>query len=174
MTSRLSTTLQVLGLCLLLTLVVPCFFSSIRIYFLAAPMVMLFYNATRVQTLLISLLCGCYLDALMASPRFGFLGLSFAITSWFLYDWRLYFFKDSRSTILIMTYCFSFLLTIVQNVVALIFDLPTPVYSLSWVFSDLVVMPLVDAFFAWTFFSLVPSIWQFYRLYMKRRKEREE
>ena len=173
MNNSLSSSLWSLVFCLLLTLFLPCFFSSVHIHFLSAPIVMLFYNATLVQTLWLSLLSGCFCDSLMTSPRIGFLGLSFAITSWLLYDWRLYFFKDSRSTILIMTYCFSFVLTAVQNVIALFFDLPVAVYSFRWFLSDLIFMPLVDAIFAWTLFSLLPFFWQLYRIHRKRRKERD-
>ncbi|MBS0654975.1 MAG: hypothetical protein JSR46_04290 [Verrucomicrobia bacterium] len=163
-----------LGFCLLLTLVVPCFSSSVRICFVAAPCVLLFYNVSLIQTLWLSLFTGCFCDCFQASPKFGFLGLSFVITSWLLYDWRRLFFKDSLSTIFIMTYCYSFVLTLVQNGVALIFDLPTTTYSLRWALCDLGLMPLIDALFAWTCFALVPFCWKRYRLHLKRRKRSEE
>jgi hypothetical protein len=171
MSTSLLSSLGSLALCLFLTLFAPCFFSSLPINFLAAPFVMLFYTSTLSTTIWLSFLSGCCVDSLMLSPRFGFLGLSFAVTSWLLYDWRLYFFKDSRLTILIMTYCFSFVCTLIQNIIALFFDLPLSFYSLKWLY--LFLMPFFDAIFAWTLFSLFPFVWQLYRIQRKRRKERK-
>lgn len=173
MSNSLTVSLGALALCLLLTLFTPCFFSVVPINFLAAPLVMLFYNSQRSTAVWLAFLSGCFCDSLLLSPRFGFLGLSFALTSWFLYDWRLYFFKDSRLTILIMTYCFSFFSTVVQNIIALFFDLPIAFYSLRSFLSDLFFMPLVDALFAWTIFSFFPFLWQLYRIHRRGRKERK-
>lgn len=165
MTNSFSAALGALFFCLLCTL-----FSPMPINFLAAPIVMLFYNASLPCTLWLAFLSGCFCDSLMLSPRFGFLGLSFALTSWLLYNWKFYFFKDSRLTIFIMTYCFSFVCTLVQNILALFFDLPVVLYSAHALF----IMPLIDAIFAWTVFSLFPFFWQLYRVHIKRRKQEDE
>ena len=118
------------------------------IQFLAGPCIMFMYTTSRSFCLWAAFLSGLFLDCLMLSPRLGLMATSWVVALATLYPWRLYFFKDSRSTLIIMTYLFVFLTSLLEALFALLLDLPTPLFSLRWCVSDLVLMPLLDAMWA--------------------------
>lgn len=138
------------------------YFSTLPINFFVWPLVRLFYTASLPVVLFIGLLVGCWNDVMMGSPRFCFLGFSTLLTCWLLYDLKSYFFKDAASTLPLLCYLFSFVLYLVQSLVALLFDLSS--FSLI----DLFLMSGIDVLYAWIVFALFPFFWQ---MYVRKKRE---
>jgi hypothetical protein len=134
--------------------------------FVAAPIIMLFYNGSLSLALWLALIGGLYTDAIELSPRFGLLGLSYLFTARLLYPARLYFFKDSIATLPAMTALFSLLSLCIEPVIALLFDISRPgMHPL-----DLLLQPVLDSFFAICIFMLPTFLWHQYRLRVSRRR----
>jgi hypothetical protein len=132
----------------------------------AAPLAALLYTAPLSLILWLALASGLLLDGLTLSPALGFLGLGFVITCRLLYPWRLYLFKDSVSTLPLMTLAFSLISFFVGLLISLFFDFPHGPIGIKALlfrlFSDLCL-----AFFI---FSLPTFLWQQYRLHVRRRR----
>lgn len=149
------------ALALLLTLVVPSFFSKVEVSFLIPPLVMSFYFVSLKNGAWQALACGLFLDSVNLMPRLAFLGSTYLATTLILYSVRLYFFKDAFSTLGIMTYLFSVMASLIQALVALLLDFPFTL-TLTWLFCDCFIMPLLDAAFAVVFFSLPHFFYTYY------------
>lgn len=132
-------------ICMLLLGIVLQTQTSFPIHFLAAPCVMMLYTASQSNCMLVAFASGLMLDCLTLTPYLGFMGISWLIAMRFLYPWRLYFFKDSLSTLAIMTYLYMLLTSITEGLVALLLDVASPLLSLRWFISDVLLMPLADA-----------------------------
>lgn len=155
---------------LLLSLIVPSFFSKVEVSFLIPALVMSFYFVSLKSVAWIALGSGLFLDILNLLPRLGFLGSSYLATALLLYGWRLYFFKDAFSTLPIMTYLFSMFSSILQALIALLFDLPSFSLSVSWLVFDCFIMPLLDAGYALLFFSLPHLLYNNYHRLKNRKR----
>ena len=154
----------------LLSLIVPSFFSKVEVSFLIPVLVMSFYFVSLNSAAWLALGIGLLLDILNLLPRLGFLGSAYLVTALILYPWRLYFFKDAFSTLPIMTYLFSVFSSLIQALIALLFDLPSFSFSVSWLVSDCFIMPLIDAAGALIFFSLPHFLYSnYYRIKKTRR-----
>ena len=151
---------------LLATILFPTI-GGLTITYTAAPLVMLFYNASQVTCLWTALLCGLFVDAIELSPSFGFLGLSFLLTAQILYPFRLYFFKDSNITLPVMTFFFSFLSGCIELLLALFFDITIPKVQGEWLF----VLPVADAVMSMVMFMLPSFLWHQYRVKVSRRRQ---
>ncbi len=149
---------------LFVSVILSCIFPSIC--FVAAALVMLFYNASLTVCLWAALGCGLLLDAIELSPRFGFLGLVFVVSCRCLFGARLYLFKDSFITLPVMTYFFSFLSKIIELPIALFFDISIPKTNLEALF----LLPFVDAVASIIVFSLPSFLWHKYRQVLNRRR----
>lgn len=150
---------------LLFSLLIACT-TSWHITYSAAPLVMLFYNASLGICLWVAFLSGLLVDAVDLSPKFGFLALTYLVTAQLLYPVRLYFFKDSKATLPVMTFFFSFLAQCIQFAVALLLEIPIP----KGLVDELMFQPFVDAFFALVVFMLPTFIWHQYRVRRTRRR----
>ncbi|MDB6081107.1 MAG: mreD [Chlamydiia bacterium] len=157
---------------MLLALIIPSFMATIKINFFVPPLVIAFYFVSLPTAAWLSLLFGLILDGVQLLPRFGFLGSSYLITCLILYQWRLYFFKDAFSTVPIMTYLFSFICTLVQALSAHLFDLPSFSLTIHWFVSDVLIMPLLDAAYALSVFSLPHFVYRQYYKTKNRYKNR--
>src|SRR5581483_267776 len=110
----------------ILAIIFPSFFSRVEINFFVAPLVFSLYVLSKTQVAWLALLSGCFLDCLNVLPRLGFTGFFFLSAALLLFPQRHYFFKDSSSTLPIMTYLFSALSSMIQGLIASLFDLPAP------------------------------------------------
>lgn len=146
----------------LLAFIVPSFISNIEISFFVPPLVIAFYIISYAKAAWLSLLCGLILDAVQLLPRFGFLGSTYLATCLLIYPLRVYFFRDAFSTLPIMTFIFSVTATLIQAVSANLFDLPAFSLNLHWLISDAFIMPLLDAAYAVTIFSLPQFLYSQY------------
>ena len=157
---------------LLATLFFPSFFSQCNLNFCIPILVLFIYNCDLLFCLWISLLTGFLIDCVQVSPKLGFYAFSYLAACFFLYRRRLYFFKDSLYTLPIMTYLFTLLSTLLQAVESVIFELPGHNFTAHWFFSDCLIMPFCEVFYASVVFSLVPYLYSTYC--MKRRRKRSE
>jgi len=90
---------------------------------------------------------------LSSHSRLGLYAMNFTLTAWILYGQRRHFFADVASTLPLMTFFFSVISTIIQGVLLNTFEGSFQI-SREWLFSDLVVMPLLDASYAFLVFIL--------------------
>lgn len=156
--------------CFLISVLFACivpWIANIQFHYIAAPLVMLMYNTTLLQTLWFACLGGLLVDGLTLSPRLGFLALSYLISCRLLYHCRLYFFKDSKMTLAAMTFLFSLVTGIVGMVIALFFNIPLASIRLS----DLFVRPIEDMLYAFVVFELSSILWLQYRLQLRRKRK---
>ena len=144
-------------LSLALSILFPFYVPKLSINFLIVPLVMLMYRASYSLTLTLAFLCGLYLDCLWLSVRLGFIAVSFLLAMRLLYPCRLYFFSDTVSTLVFMTYLFSSLTSFIQSILALFFEQASPLTNARWFLSDVCIMPLLDALYGWTAFALLPA-----------------
>lgn len=141
---------------LLATLFTASLAPQVNLLFFAPFFVYLFYKKPLIFCLWTSLLCGVVLDLLSAQQRFGLYAINFCITTALLYQQKRNFFEDSLSTIPILTFLFSVVSTCLQVILLFVFDKGIPL-SWEWAGSDLILMPLLDAFYGFALFSL-PSV----------------
>lgn len=132
--------------------------ASLPIHFCIAPIILLMYAGTSSFCLWAAFLSGLYLDCITGSPRLGFIGVSMLVAIRMLYPWRLYFFKDSISTLPIMTYLYASLCALMQCFIVLILDLAPSVMSLRLCISEIAMMPFLDVIWAVGAFMIVPQI----------------
>jgi rod shape-determining protein MreD len=135
-----------------------CLFSqiispSLRLLFFAPFIIITYYQKSYVAALNYSLLVGLILDLFTSPLRFGLNALNYTMTTAFIYNQKKNFFADSPTTLPLMTFIFSILSTLIQITLLSIFSKPISL-SLTWIFSDLIIMPALDALFAFAWFIL--------------------
>ncbi|MFQ5728737.1 MAG: mreD [Waddliaceae bacterium] len=138
---------------LLFTLFVPVILPALKLLFFVPFLVILFYRKPLITCLWGSLICGLILDMLSSHSRLGLYAMNFTLTTWILYGRRRHFFADNASTLPIMTFFFSVVSTIIQGILLNTFEGHFQM-SWEWLFSDLAVMPLLDASYAFLIFIL--------------------
>jgi len=136
--------------------------ASWHVTYAAAPIIMLFYTGSERAVLWTALLAGLFMDAIELTPRFGLLGVTYLVTAGLLYPARRYFFKDSLITLPAMSLFFSVISQILGLLLALIFDIPIPQFSLEG--------PFIDLFFAIAVFMLPTIIWHQYAVRRTKRR----
>jgi hypothetical protein len=114
---------------------------------------MLMYRLSLAGTVLASFCTGLFLDLVFLTPRFGFLGLSLALASFFLYDVKNYFFPHRSVTIFLMTFLLTEFYTAIQYLIAAScsFQVMHGAFVL-----DFLIMPGIDSAAAWLLFYAVP------------------
>jgi hypothetical protein len=157
--------LILLALAILLTACLPNS-RHFDLSFVATPLVMLMYNARASVLYWVALFTGLTLDIIEMSPRLGFLGLAYLLSSWWLFPWRVYFFKDSKITLPVMTFLFSVGTSLAELLIALFFDLAISHPAPSWFFLN----PLSNAAVSIVVFVLPSYFWQLYRERIRRRR----
>lgn len=130
--------------------------SSFRFIFFAPYLILVIYKKNYPTAISYSLITGLILDLFTSPLRFGVNALNYSLTTTLLYHQRLNFFSDNLLTLPIMTFLFSLLSTLIQVALLYIFSKPIPI-SIYWIFSDIIMMPLADAFFSF-FWFILPSI----------------
>ena len=128
-------------------------FPALNCQLFSPFLVFIFYRDSLMKALAWSLAAGFVLDLFAYGLHFGFLPVAFALSTLLLYDKKRHFFYDNLSTYPIMTALFSSLSTLI---LALLSSIPL---SLSWAASDLVLMPLLDALFAFILYTVPFVIW---------------
>lgn len=136
-----------------LTIASPSLFPSIRLFYFAPFLVVANYQC-RMQTVLwLAVLCGMIIDLLSSAPRLGIDAMSYFISMIILYRQKKNFFADSVSTLPLMTCLFSSLSMLITGFLLYIIDMQN-IYSWKWLLTDVIIYPLVDAFYAFGLFIL--------------------
>lgn len=138
--------------------------NKIHLTLFAPFIIMCYYRQTYIACLWISMLCGLIQDLLSSHEYFGIHTLNYSLTTWIIYNKKCHFFEDSISTTPFLTIAFSTTSTCLQLILFYIFGHAFP-FSLKWLLSDGILMPLLDSLYALICFTL-PSIW----LKQKRKK----
>lgn len=131
----------------------PVFFPSFPLTYFAPFLIIVYYKYSLSKSLWLSLLCGLSIDLFSSYPRLGISAINYCLTSAFLYHQKRHFFEDRLSTLPIMTCLFSFFSTFLQAIILSIFDNSIN-FSLYWIFTDLLIMPIIDSFYAFMLFTL--------------------
>lgn len=134
----------------------PILFPSLRLIFFAPFIVVFYYKKSYEFCLWSSFLCGLAVDTLSSTMRLGLYAIDYCLTTALLYNQRRHFFADSITTLPIMVFFFSIISTLLQLLLIDIFEKGINV-SWSWIATDLIYMPAIDALYAFVFFVL-PSL----------------
>jgi rod shape-determining protein MreD len=137
--------------CLSATLISPSLFPQLRLLFFAPFLVCAFYQKTLQTTLWLAFACGICLDLLSSHSRLGLYAMGFCLTTAILYPQKRNFFADSLSTLPIMTLLFGSLSTLILGVLLYSLEMRN-VFSWHWVLTDLILMPSLDACYAFSCF----------------------
>lgn len=141
---------------LLLSLFLPLLIPNLHIFFFAPFLISAFYRKNQLTCLWLALLSGLTVDLLSSQTRFGIHAVNYCLTILVLFPQRHQFFEDSLSKFPILTFLFGVVSTLFQMI--LLYSLNQSILlSWKWVASDLLIMPLLDAAYAFLFFTL-PSL----------------
>lgn len=143
------------------------FCPSLRLFYLAPFLIALYYQKNFLVSLWGSFLCGLLLDLLSVGTHFGLYALNYTLTTFFLFVQRKNFFGDSFSTLPLMVFFFSTVSSFLQAIFLYLFEREI-FFSWQWIISDLFLMPLFDASYAFVCF-IVP----FYLFEKPPRKGKE-
>lgn len=135
------------------------FFPGFRIFFSSPLMAAALYRLNWNRYLWFGLWAGVLLDVLSSDYPIGFHGATFLLTCVGLSSLKQHFFSDSLSTLPIMTFFASLLQGITAGLLAPIFDLHIR-FSIPWIFTDLLCMPIFDGIAAFLLFIVVPMLFQ--------------
>jgi rod shape-determining protein MreD len=139
--------------CLSLTLATPTLFPSIRLSFFVPFLIISMYKNTLPTTLWLGFLCGFILDLLSSYPRLGMHAFNFCLVLFLLFPQKRYFFADSLTTLPIMTFFFASFSSLLMLMMTYGFEI-NHVLSWQWAATDLIIMPAIDAVFAFCCFIL--------------------
>ena len=118
-----------------------------------------FNSSTLLKSLWLATGCGLILDLLSNLTPFGFHALIYVIATFFLYQLRL-FFVEKALGLSMLTTIFSFLSTLIESSFLNLFGIFLP---LTWqgILSDFLVMPILDGFYAFLWFSCPLMLYHF-------------
>lgn len=165
----------------LLFFLVPAFFLHFllashplfcHVYTLIPLLVFSYYFFSFSACLLFSLGCGLFIDLLSIQMQVGSHSFVFFITTCFLYEQKKRFFSEKITTIPLLTFLFSSLSTFV------LFCFSRLLYSsfrisFQSLLTDVFLLPLLDALFAFLFFVFpLRQIQRVGKKYMGRRRKR--
>ncbi len=92
------------------------------------------------------------MDLLAPYPRLGILAVNYCATSMIVYRAKSWFFEDSLISLPVMTFLFAEVSTLLHALLLGLFA-SGPVVSWTWIATDLLLLPLLDAFYAWIWFA---------------------
>lgn len=144
---------RILAATLMATLILPVLIPSWRLSYFSPFLVVLCYQRSYLGCLWGAALCGLFLDLLSAHPRLGLYAMNYSITMSLIYTQRRNFFTDSPITLPLMTFLFSAISGGIQGCLVQLFE-GEGTLSWSWIASDLLVMPALDALYAAVVFGL--------------------
>lgn len=105
-----------------------------------------------VTALWLALGVGLIMDLFTSEFRFGFFALSYSLAVFLTYGQRRHFFEEKWLSLALLTLIFSFFCTLIQWALISACRQAIPI-SWHWIGSDLIAMPLLDAFYAFIWFT---------------------
>lgn len=143
----------IFAICCLLTLAIPAVAPKYRLMFFAPFLVIVCYQQPLRKAIWAGIGCGFIFDLLSPHTRLGLHALDFCVATALIYPQKRHFFADSLSTLPIMTFLFSVISTALLAVMLYVIEMQN-VFSLAWVATDLLFLPIADAAFAFLAFIL--------------------
>lgn len=105
--------------------------------------------------------CGLIMDLLSNSTPLGFHGVNYVIATFCLYRFRHYFVEKALG-LCSFTFLFSFLSTLTHRLMLILFGIMLPITWKS-IATDLALMPFLDGFYAFLWFSCPLLLYHFLR-----------
>jgi len=139
-------------ICLSATLLMPAFFPEIRLFYLSPLLVMMSYRLPLQKYLIYSFVLGTFFGIFSFESRLGLMGLVFVLTSALTHPLKRYVFGDRFYTLPLMTFLLGSLFTLIQGFFFSIFASAEAPFEA--VFTEVIIMPLGDALFAFVVFVL--------------------
>jgi len=133
-------------------LLIPAIYPSARLYYFAPFLVTSFYQCGYASSLWCGILCGILVDFFSDLP-FGINALAYSLTTFLLFRRRRHFFPDRAMTLSIMTFLFAWVSTVWLWLILYLLGDKSGL-TLKTFAGDFGVMPLMDAFYAFIFFTL--------------------
>ena len=140
---------------------------NVRLMAFAPFLALLYMRKSFVTSLWIACLSGLLIDLLASQHRFGIYGLGYCLITVLLYSQRKHFFDDKPLGLALFTALISFFSTSLQLIV---FERGI---SLTWKLActDLIGMPLLDAVYAFVWFTCPIKVYQHILSSKKPEKE---
>ncbi|HKZ00135.1 MAG TPA: hypothetical protein VJ112_03105 [Rhabdochlamydiaceae bacterium] len=129
------------------------FFPNLRLMAFAPFLAIVYNRLALTPSLWIATLCGLALDLFSSQMRFGFFSLSYALTTLLIYQQKRHFFDDKPLALSLFTALISIAATCIQLLLSCLFDKQV-IFSWKLVMSDLIGMPMIDALYAFLWFTL--------------------
>ena len=126
-------------------------FSSLRMFSFAPALVATYGKVSFISSLWTAVLFGTALDLFSSSYPFGFYSLNYTLITCLLYRYRCYF-VEKPIGFCFLTYLFSSFSTVLAKIFLLFLETKLPVTFASLA-TDFLIMPALDAFYAFLFFS---------------------
>ena len=143
----------------------PTFSSFLRLSFFIPFLIIQYYTKSFIKCLWVSLFCGLLLDLLSYNSQFGLCAFSYVLTTWVLYRQKQYFFSHKLSTLPIMTFLFSALLTM-WSWVFFFFFYRSQFFTFSLFITDGIIYPLFDSLYAFVLLQS-PKAYRRVRVYVR-------
>lgn len=140
-------------LCFLLT---PVFFPSLHLSFFVPCLIVAFYQKKLIEVLWLAFGFGLLLDLSTSHSFFGLYTSSYCLAVAILYPQKKHFFADYLTTLPVLTFLAAALVTLVQATLFYMLQ-KNVVLGGAWFLTDILVMPLLDACYAFIIF-LLPSL----------------
>ncbi len=128
------------------------FFPNIRLLAFAPFFALVYNRKSFVSSLWITTLCGIGIDLLCSQLKFGLHALNYCLTTAFIYKQKKHFFEDKPIALCLFTALVSCTSTFLQIMLTYAFDKGLP-FTWKLALSDLVGMPIIDAIYAFVWFS---------------------
>lgn len=158
-----------LALACLFLWVGSAFFPHFRVWPFAPFLAILFHRTTFIQALWSSFFCGLAMDLTSSQFSFGLLALSHSITTLFLYGQKRHFFEDKIITFSLYSALISTSLSFILILLSSLSEKQVPITP-SLFFSDILIMPFLDAIYAFLWFTLPTALYSYARRYIMLRK----
>lgn len=131
----------------------PLLLPTLRLTYFAPYIIIACYKLSLNRALWQALLCGLMIDLFSSSAVFGYHALSYCLATAALHSQTRNFFEDKSSTLPLMTFFFGILSSIFSMLTLKLSGIPLKL-SWYWAFTDLALMPMLDAAYAFLWFSL--------------------
>ncbi|MBS0653099.1 MAG: hypothetical protein JSR39_06160 [Verrucomicrobia bacterium] len=136
------------------------FFPNIRLLAFAPFFALVYNRKSFVSSLWIATLCGICVDLLCSQLKFGLYALNYCLTTVFIYKQKKHFFEDKPIALCLFTALVSCASTFLQLMLTYAFDKGLP-FTWKLALSDLVGMPIIDAIYAFVWFSCPMQFYTF-------------
>lgn len=135
------------------------FFPTVRLFAFAPFLAIVYTKRSLLSSLWISALCGLIIDLLSSEMRLGAYAFSYSLVTLVLYQQKRHFFDEKPLALSLFTALIAASATLVQAVMLYLFGNKIELGFL-WVVTDLLGMSLLDALYAFVWFTCPIKLYQ--------------